>query len=248
MISAVVLTRNEEQNIRKCFRGLGWCDELIVIDDYSTDNTWKLTKELGAKVYKRHLNNDFSAQRNFGLSKAKNEWVLFLDGDEVVSKFLKSEILERVFAKGGQEKLKCNGFYIKRRDFWMERELKHGYTGETRLLRLGKKGKGKWKRAVHEYWDIAGPTCELENVIEHYPHPTIGEFVADINRYSEIHASENKRERKKFNFLFVIFHPAGKFFVDYILKLGFLDGTQGFVYAIMMSFHSFLSWSRLWIH
>lgn len=241
-ISAIVLTKNEEKNIKKCLMSLEWCSEIIVVDDYSSDATLGIIKSFKSKkvrVLTRKLNNNFALQRNFGLSKAKNDWVLFLDADETVSAELEEEIANLKLQTTG-----ISGYYIKRRDFFMGKELKHGETANVKLLRLGRKGTGKWVRSIHEDWRVKGKTDELGTPILHYPHETIGEFLTDLNNYSTQHAKENKRERKNFNFLFVIFHPLGKFFVNYILKLGFLDGTHGFVSALFMSFHSFLSWSK----
>lgn len=241
MISALILTKNEEKNIKRCLNSLVWCDEIIIIDDFSTDRTDQVAKKSGAKVYKRHLGDDFAAQRNFGLSKAKNEWIFFIDADEIVTSALRDEIKEKI------KESDIDGFYLKREDYFFGRVLHYGEAGNVKLLRLAQKNSGVWKRKVHEVWKVKGKISELNNPIIHYSHLTISDFISDINKYSTIHASENKRERKKYNFLFIIFHPIGKFFVNYFLKLGFLDGKQGFIMALMMSFHSFLSWSKLWM-
>ncbi len=244
-ISAVVLTKNEERNIKKCMASLMWCSEIIVVDDYSTDGTLrivKLFKSKKVKVFRHKLDNNFAEQRNFGLKKAKNEWVLFLDADEVVPKELAEEIVNKL------QTTNISGYCIRRRDYWMGKELRHGETANAKLLRLARKGSGKWNRAVHEEWRVKGEIGELNNPILHYPHNSIKEFLTDLNNYSTHHAEENIKEKKRFNFLFVIFHPVGKFFVNYILRLGFLDGTHGFVQAAFMSFHSYLSLSKQWTH
>ena len=239
MISAVVITKNEEKNIERCIKSLLWCSEIVVVDDYSDDKTVKLAKKLGAKVYQHSLDNDFSEQRNFGLLKAKGDWVLFVDADEVVSAKLQKEIIKSITQN------KHVGFYIKRYDVWMGKVLKHGEVGNIKLLRLAKKNAGKWKRAVHEFWDVKGSTAILENPFLHYPHKTIREFVGDINLYSTIHAKENMKEGKTKSFWKIFVLPFGKFFVNYFFKLGFLDGVAGFVMAVFMSFHSFLAWGKL---
>ena len=107
MISAVVLTKNEEGNIEECLKGLKFCDEIIVIDDGSTDKTVKIARRMGARVYARSLEGSYSKQRNFGLQKAKGDWVLFVDGDERIGNILRKEILEVVKGDGA-------GFYLKR--------------------------------------------------------------------------------------------------------------------------------------
>lgn len=250
MITAVVLTKNEEKNIKACLESLKWCDEIVVIDDYSSDKTTSIAKKSSDAVFQRNLNNDFAAQRNFGLQKAKSEWVLFIDADERVSKALAQEIMPYVQVQkhfGSVTATTHRGFYINRNDFLWSRLLKHGEWGNCTFLRLARKNAGKWRRRVHEYWDIKSENCAtLRNAILHYPHPTLREFIADIERYSTIHAEENYKEGKRSDLFKIIFYPKLKFFKNYFLKLGFLDGHQGFMVAMLMSFHSYLAWSKLW--
>src|SRR3989304_7320203 len=95
-LSSVILARNEEKKIGRAIASVSFCDEVVVIDDNSSDLTPNIAKNMGALVYNRALDNDFSGQRNFGLSKAKGDWVLFLDADEEVPKDLANEILKKV--------------------------------------------------------------------------------------------------------------------------------------------------------
>lgn len=254
MISAVVLTRNEDRNIKECLKSVAWCDETIVIDDYSDDKTVDIAKSLGALVFQRKLDGNFAAQRNFGSEKAKGEWVLFIDADERVSKELVEEIKSRcanLFHSRGENvpapREWLDGFYIQRHDVVWNKKLKHGEAGNIKLLRLAKRGSGKWKRRVHETWDIKGPFKTLKNPLLHYPHQTISEFLGDINNYSTLHAQENMKEGKRSSILKIMFYPKLKFLQNWILKGGFFDSGPGFVAALMMSFHSFLAWSKLWL-
>lgn len=241
MVTAVVLAKNEEKNIAACLESLKWCDEVIVVDDYSKDNTVKIAEEYGTQVFKHKLNDDFASQRNFGLEKAKGEWVLFVDSDERVTPALATEIKNVV---ADTENV---GFYIKRRDFIWGKELKHGEVGNAEFIRLAKKGAGFWKRRVHEFWEIKGEVGKLENPLFHYPHQTLREFIDHVEYFSTLHAQERWREGEHSNLLKIIFLPKVKFFQNWILKLGFLDGTAGIVVALLMSFHSYLAWSKLWL-
>lgn len=242
MISAVVLTKNEEKNLPYCLESLKWCGEIIVIDDYSEDKTVQIAEKFGAKVYKHKLKDNFAVQRNFGLDKALGEWVLFVDADEVVTPALRGEITQ-LLSKSVTQK----GLYIKRRDIIWGKELKYGETGNARLLRLAKKGAGDWKRAVHEIWNVTGSTGELESPLIHYPHQTIKEFIQDIDRYSTLHAQELAKEGKRSNIFKIMLWPKFKFWQNYLFRLGFLDGGPGFVVTMMMCFHSYLAWSKLWL-
>lgn len=245
-ISAIILTKNEEKNIVDCIESLNWCDEVIVIDDNSEDRTVELAKGNGAQVFSRSLNSNFSEQRNYGLSKAKSDWFLFIDADERMSDALIGELSTLNPPADGQLSAKYSGFYIKRRDFMWGRELKHGETGNIKLLRLARKDAGKWEGRVHEKWKVKGKIGELKNPILHYPHQTLDAFLKEINYYTDIRAEELYKKGKKARWWSIILYPKFKFFVNYFLKLGFLDGIEGFVFSMIMSFHSFLVRGKLW--
>lgn len=251
-VSAVILAKNEEKNIRRAIESVKFCDEIIVIDDYSNDKTVKIAKELGAAVYEHKLDDDFAAQRNFGMEKARGEWVLFIDADEKVTDELKHQILSAKFQINPKPKIQNSKksvevYYIKRRDIFWGREVRFGEAGNTLLIRLVRKGKGKWMGKVHERFVTSGATADLNSFLLHYPHETISDFLSEINSYSSLRAEELWREGKKVSLLTIIAYPSAKFLINYIGKLGFLDGPVGFVYAFMMSFHSFLVRAKLYL-
>lgn len=239
MISAVVLTKNEEKNLPQCLESIKWCDEILVIDDNSTDKTVEIAKKFSAKVFTRSLNDNFAQQRNFGLQKAKEDWILFVDADEVIPPDLKEEIIVAVKNKT------MFGYYLKRQEFFNGKALKHGETTHY-LLRLGRKGKGKWQREVHEIWKIKGEIGKLKNPLFHYSHPTLSEFIEHINRFSTLHAQLLLKEGVKPSLWRIIANPLAKFIQNYLFRLGFLDGTPGIIVALMMSFHSFLARAKLY--
>ncbi len=245
MISAVVLTKDEEGNIEECLKSLSFCEEIVVVDDYSSDKTVEKCQmsKVKCQIYRRRLNGDFAAQRNFALKKAKHKWVLFIDADERVTPELRSEIIQLI----NNPMIRYSGYYLKRKDYMWGRELRYGETGTAGLLRLAEKKAGSWKRKIHEYWDIERPTYNLKNPLLHYPHPKLSDFIESINWMSSLHAEANLDEGKHSSVIKILFWPLGKFINNYLKKLGFLDGVQGFIIALMMSFHSFLAWSKLWL-
>ncbi len=242
MITAIILTKNESKNIESCMDSLSWCDEIIVIDDESEDNTVSLAKKKGASVYTRALGNDFATQRNFGLQKAKEDWVLFIDADERVPLPLSYEIQSLLSHSSS-----VIGYTLLRKDTVFGKKLSYGETGTTKLLRLGKKHGGEWKGKVHERWEIKGRVESCKNVLEHYPHPTVKEFLTEIQYYTTLRAQELYEKKTKVYWWHIILYPKAKFFMNYILKRGFMDGTEGMIHAIVMSFHSFLVRSKLWM-
>jgi len=251
-ITAVILTKNEEKNIERCLKSINFCDQIIIIDDYSKDKTVKIVHQVGVgrnrpvyKIYEKKLNNDFANQRNFGLEKTTNDWVLFIDADEVMSEELKKEIVSLFHGSIVKE----NAFYLRRRDYFWEQELRFGEIRKARnrgIVRLVKKNSGQWMGTVHEVFHTANKVGQLNDYLNHYPHPTLKEFIKDINYYSSIRAEELFNRGVKTNIFEIIFFPFGKFIYNYFLNLGFLDGPAGFTYAFMMSFHSFLVRSKLY--
>lgn len=242
MLSVIVLTKNEEKNIGKCLKFLNWCDEIVVIDDYSEDKTVDISKQSGAKVIQHHLGNDFNKQRNFGLSQTKGDWILFIDADEIVTKELQEEIKKYLEVDW------LNGCFIKRQDKFMGRWLKHGEPIKNRFLRLARRGTGRWLNKVHEIWQVREPTITLRNPLLHDGETSISSFINKIDYYSTLRASELATKKKKSNIGQIIFYPLGKFLQNYFLKLGFLDGIPGFSLAFLMSLHSILVRLKLYLN
>lgn len=257
-LSAVVLTKNEEKNIERCLKSVRFCDEIIVVDDCSKDKTidevYKVKNSIklkGLKVFQRCLNGDFSQQRNFAMEKARGEWILFIDGDEEISDKLQKEIVKVIYHKFQIVNSKqVKAYYIKRRDFFWGREVKHGEAGSVKLIRLVRKNSGRWEGKVHEKFKVQDSRLSevgsFNHHLYHYPHPTVKEFLREVNFYSSLRAEELYTQGEKTNLFEIVFYPTAKFFVNYFLKLGFLDGPVGFVYAFMMSFHSFLVRAKLY--
>ncbi len=243
-LSIVVLTQNEADNIERCLRSISWCADIILIDN-STDATVARAKKIiipeHLRIFTKTESEDFSYLRNFGLEKAQNDWVLFLDADEEVSRELKAEIEIALIETN------CVGFYLSRADFFMGKWLRYGETADVRLLKLGKKNTGRWEREVHETWKISGKIDTLRSPLLHFPHPTVAEFLHRINRWSTLDAQVFYHQGIRSSWWKVLAYPSGKFLRNYIFKLGFLDGTAGIIVALMMSFHSFLTRAKLYM-
>lgn len=272
MVTAVVLTHNNEKTIEKTLDSLSWCDKCICIDDNSSDRTVEIVKKKKADVYIRALSGDFASQRNFGLEKVKGpeEWVLFVDSDEIVTDALKKEILSKISTPHRHSRARppvrqesgnpssrnwipaqgqndTNGYFIKRTDVFLGRGLRYGETAHVKLLRLAKKGAGVWIRPVHEYWDIEGHTETLDNPLIHESHTNVAQFIDEINIYSTINARYLYKQGVRSTVFAILAYPTVKFIQNYFFRLGFLDGTRGCIMALMMSFHSFLTRGKLYL-
>ncbi len=235
MISAVILSKNSALTIERCLKSVTFCNEIIVIDDYSSDRTLQICRKYTSYVYQRKLADNFSSQRNFALTKCRHEWVLYVDSDETVSKGLKHEILTSIKNEN------INGYYIPRKEFFLGKEMKWGEFLHFKLLRLARKESGTWKRPVHEVWEITGNCNNLSTPLIHHSHEKLENFLKKINYYSNINASFIYENYGRPNVLAITAYPFIKIIYIYIVKLGFLDGTHGAVSAFLMGWHSFLS-------
>lgn len=243
-ITAIVLAKNEESVIERALRSVRFCDEILLIDDFSADKTAEIAKKHKAKVLQFNVSADFAAARNYAEKEARGEWLLFIDADEKLSEGLSREV-----QNAAKNKEEITAYYIKRRDYWWGRELKHGDVLPARelgIIRLMKKNSGTWAGSVHEVFTPTGSTAQLSTFLNHYPHPTIAAFLGDINFYSTLRAKELKKRGRRANIVAIVFVPLGKFIQNYFMRRGFLDGAAGFAYAFAMSFHSFLVRAKLY--
>lgn len=184
---------------------------------------------------------DFATARNEELFNAKTGWVLFVDSDEKITLKLKEEILKAIESK------EYDAYYISRIDTFMGRVLKHGETGNAKFIRLARKDYGKWVRPVHEVWVGKGKVGTLTTSLLHESHTTISSFLEKINLYSTIDANYRFKQGIKSSMWKIWLYPFAKFKYNYFVRLGFLDGTPGAIMAIMMSFHSYLTWTKLYL-
>ena len=184
---------------------------------------------------------DFAAARNTELAKVQTPWVMFVDSDEKITPALKAEVLAAIASDV------YSAYYIPRLDTFLARQLHHGETGHAKFIRLAHRDFGTWVRPVHEIWLGTGKIGTLTNPLLHTPHPTIASFLDKINTYSTLEADYRYKQGIRSSLFKIWFYPLAKFTWNYIFKLGFLDGVPGTIMAIMMSFHSYLTWTKLYL-
>ena len=245
-ISAVIITFNEEKNIRRAIESLRWADEILIVDSESTDKTRQIAEEFEAKIISQKWLG-FSKQKQFAVDNAANNWIFSLDADEEVSEELKNEILN---LKNSAEKKVADGYKIPRLSFYMNRPIKHSGWYPDWQLRFFNRTKGKWKDVlIHEsvQMDENSEIGKLSGDIYHFSvenaahhHKMIGE------RYAPLAAEQMFKNGRKTSSLKVATAGFSAFFQTFILKGGFLDGLPGFVIAKFAAHHSFLKHLLLW--
>lgn len=247
MLSLIILTRNEEKSISRAIKSITCADEILVIDDDSTDKTIEIAKSLGARIIPHKLEGNFSQQRNFAMEQAKGDWVLFLDADEELSPELNEEI-GNILTNQARSKY----FLLKRKDFFWGKPVTHGEVLDAYskgIIRLVSRNAGQWENAIHEVFkpNSGSLGLTLKGYIHHYPHQSIKDFLKHVNKYSTIRAEELFKNGRKTNWFEILVYPKGKFLYTYFIRGGFKDGVRGFIYSFMMSLHSFLVRSKLYM-
>lgn len=241
-LTALILAHNESERIERCIASLSFCDAVLVIDNYSTDDTAAKAKKAGAQVIQHELET-FSAQRTFAMNQSQTDWVLFVDADEIVPPELATEIQSTLASSS------FDAYYLKRIDFWCNQELRFGELIAARnkgFVRLMKQHSGIWKGNVHETFHPSGPAGTLTHALHHYPHASVTEFLLDINEYSTLRAQELFDQQYPFRLVDLLLKPNLKFLYTFFWLQGYRDGAPGFIYSFMMSFHSFLVRAKLY--
>ena len=240
-VSAVIITLNEEAIIGETISRLWWCDEIIVIDSGSTDHTTEICEQNGCSVFYRAFNG-FGEQKNYGVSKARNNWILCIDADEILSDALIDEIRQELC----DQENKYAAFSIPRNLVFMNKVFEHGKESSSDLIRLFDKTKGAWDGAVvHEKVTVTGPVKKLQNKILHFSYHDYSQFISKINLYSSL-GSKKLLERKstKGKFLVTLAIPFN-FFKYYVIDRNFLNGYRGFVWSVFNTFYHFVKYLKL---
>jgi glycosyltransferase involved in cell wall biosynthesis len=241
-ISACIITFNEERRIRRCLESVRWCDEIVIMDSYSTDHTLDVCREFTDRVY-QHEWLGYVGQRNLIREKATHPWVLFLDSDEEVSPGLKQEILTE-FDYGNSTYV---GYEFPRQVYYIGKWIRHGEWYPDIKLRLFKKQFGRTEgQEPHDQVKVNGPVKRLTRPIWHYTHNDIRDHLDTLNRFSSITAQQRFSVESWFPWWNLLFRPFLRFFKGYFLKGGILDGSHGFIIAVINSFGAFAKYAKLW--
>lgn len=241
-LSAVVITKDEEERVRACLESVAWADEVVVVDAESTDKTAQIAREFTDHVYVRPWPG-FAAQKNFGLEQATGDWTLSVDADEEVSRELREEI-ETVLAASGAA---CAGYRIPRRNLFRGRFIRHGGLYPDWQLRLFRRGRGRFvARAVHESVEVEGEVGRLRAALVHRSYRDVADFLARADRYSTLAAEEWLESGRPARLSDLVLRPAGRFLSMYVVHAGFLDGWRGFLLAALYAYYVLIRSAKVW--
>jgi len=239
-LSVVVLTKNEEKNISRCLDSvIGWANEIVVVDDESTDRTLDIAAKYTDRIIIKEMDIE-GKHRNFAYTQAKNLWVLSLDADEVVSVELKEEI-KNVLGKHTQ----YNGFTIPRRNFIGDYWVKYGGWYPSPQLKLFRKDKFRYEEVgVHPRAFMDDPCGHLESDIVHYSYKDLADFLNKLNNQTTREAGKWFDQNKPMRLGRFIWRTLDRFMRSYIGKKGYKDGFVGFSVAFYAALYQFISYLK----
>lgn len=243
-LSVCIVTKNEEHNIEAALQTVSFAEEIIIVDDYSSDRTVVLCTKYTNKIY---LNTwqGCGIQKKFAVEKATQEWVLLLDADERLSVELQREIQGIV----KQNLLEYAGYIIPFQSFYLGKAIKFGDWYKEKHLRLFKRIKGSIvPNFVHFGLKVEGKLATLSNRIVHYSFPDLETVLNKINTYSTLGAKDKIQSGSTANIFTAVLHGLFAFIRGYIFKLGFLDGKYGFMLAVSNAEGAYYKYLKLMLH
>lgn len=245
-LSMVLIVKNEEKRIRTCLETFhGWADEIIIVDDHSTDKTREICAEYTDKVFTRRMLRE-GVQRNFGASKARHDWVMQIDSDEKMTPELQKEI-EELFSRGHDGKV---AFWCPRKNYLGKHWLQHGGWYPAPHLKLYNRCHTRWKEVPQDVvhpGSIVDEGCkggQLKNHLIHQNFRNIEDFIAKTNNQTTLEAIKWHLSGKKMKFGKAMWRTMDRFFRRFLGKAGWKDGFFGFAAAALSGFYQFAAYCK----
>lgn len=241
-ISGAIITFNEEKNIQEVLECFDFCDEIVVVDSFSTDQTLEIAKKNPKVKIIQNKFEDFTKQRNLAIDSVKNDWILFLDGDERITPKLRQEIIDEL--KKPQKK---DAYYFYRKFYFAGKPINFSGTQTDKNFRLFRKSKCRYvaEKKVHETLEVNGTVGVLENKLLHYSVADYDSYREKMIHYGQLKGKELFAKGKKYNRITQYSKTAFKFFKTYFMRLGFLDGKEGFQLAELQTLSVFETYNSL---
>ncbi|MDE2010050.1 MAG: glycosyltransferase family 2 protein [Candidatus Omnitrophica bacterium] len=244
-LSVVVIAKNESARIKDALESVaGWADEIVVVDDESSDDTRAVASKYTASIYSRRMDIE-GKQRNFGASKAKNDWIMLLDCDERPTTELKAEIAEAL--KNGEAHIAA--YWAPQINYLGDRQLNHGGWSSPHI-RLYNRKHVQW---LELEYDVIHPGIKtavgyrgghLKSKTIHYSFRNVEDFIAKINRYSTLEAFKWYADKRKMPLGKALWRAWDRFFRRFVAKNGYKDGYYGFMAAVISSFNELAVYSK----
>lgn len=242
-VSVVVITYNEELNIRACLESAKWADEIIVADCFSSDRTASIAAEFTDKIF-QHKFSGFGKLRNEAVAHSSNDWVFSLDADERCTPELAREI--RVLLS---EEPSAAAYFVPRKNYFFGKWIKHcGWYPDYRQTQLFDRRRMRYKDAdiIHENYEVDGKRGYLKEHVIHISFRNIKQFLDKMERYSFLMGKRLVDNGVKFHTHQLLTHPIFTFIKMYFLRLGFLDGIRGFILSGLYAYYTYIKYVRIW--
>lgn len=242
-VSVIIHTLNEIENIDEVLQSVAWAEEIYLVDSFSTDGTVDhvRTRYPHVRIEQRQYLGAAS-QKNYAIDRAAHDWIFVIDADERVTPELREEILRTMSGP-----LDHWAYSVGRRNFMMGKEVKYSGLQRDRVTRLFHRGHARYpNKRVHADLIVDGPTFDLRHKMLHYYIRTFDHMIAKMTRYANWGAAQMFIDGKRTGVWGIFSHPLAKFFRDYVVNLGFLDGARGLVSVGMHVYYTFWKYAKLW--
>lgn len=245
-ISAMILARNEERNLRNCLETVRWCDEIVVVDMDSSDATAKIAREFTDKVFFHEQVPAFDTAKKFGVEKTTGEWILLVDADEMIQRHLAGRL------RAESEKNTADIVEIPFKHYILGDWVRHAGWGYTPLPRFFRRGKVRFTGTIHGYMHKTEGARVLrlesreENCVYHFNYVDSAHFVEKLNRYTTVEAEHLHERKARFSYRKLLQAALGEFYGRYVAGRGYKEGVRGFSLSVMMAFYRALTHIKLW--
>lgn len=241
-LSVILITKNESNNILECLNSVKFADEWIIVDSGSNDDTVAKARSFGATVIEMDWPG-FGPQKNRALDTATGDWILSIDADERVTPELADEILHTIHSPDP-----VDAYDILRKGWYCGKFMNHGDWSNDYVTRLFRQGKARFTDdKVHEKLVVSGTTQRLRSSMLHYSFLNFSQVLQKIDSYSDLSARQKYQQGKKASVGTAFGHGIWAFIRSYIIKGGFLDGSQGLALAISNAEGSYYRYLKIWL-
>lgn len=240
-ISAALITFNEAKNIERTLNQLTWCDEIVIVDSFSTDKTIEICKKFDVKIIQKEFNG-YGEQKQFLVSKCTNDWILSIDADEVLS----NELIHEIQTEFTKETILFDAYYLKRKHIYLGKKFNFGKLKSEPIIRLFNKNSSFFTaKKVHEKVICKGKTSKFHNHFLHYTATSVEQIMHKKNLYATLSSEEYFKKGKRVGFLSLLIKYPFVFIKEYLINLNFLNGYEGYVWSIYMAEYSSLKYIKL---